>query len=351
MTEDEFLELVRKHQDQIFRRAFYLLKNSEDAKDMVQETFIKTWQHRANLREDTVHSWMLKCVQNLCFNQLKRRKFQVYLDEEEDNTLEMLLYTHSDKSNPPPDEIAIKQELMQLVRQAIEELPSDMRSIVIMREFDEMSYKQIAEELKQPENSVKSTLFRARKKLREILGPFNGDRIMKPTIMILGSGHLANPGKDTFNVRMDDVLAHKRQNEIKQLVSQLKAFRPTKIGIQADERHDSEVNVNYQNYLEDTYQLARWEHDQIGFRLAKQMGHPKVYCVDFCPEYDPFFPEDLDPNLIDIDKFATENNQEHLLPKMEDFAIPEGKTYEEEDGRVWIEPKKYESIIDMYIRK
>ena len=170
MTEDEFLELVRKHQDQIFRRAFYLLKNSEDAKDMVQETFIKTWQHRANLREDTVHSWMLKCVQNLCFNQLKRRKFQVYLDEEENNTLETFLYAHSDKSNPPPDEIAIKQELKQLVRQAIEELPSDMRSIVIMREFDEMSYKQIAEELKQPENSVKSTLFRARKKLREILG-------------------------------------------------------------------------------------------------------------------------------------------------------------------------------------
>lgn len=173
---------------------------------------------------------------------------------------------------------------------------------------------------------------------------------MKPTIMILGSGHLANPGKDTFNVRMDDVLAPKRQNEIKQLVSQLKAFRPTKIGIQADERHDSEVNANYKNYLEDTYQLTRWEHDQIGFRLAKKMGHPKVYCVDFCPEYDPFFPEDLDPNLIDIDKFAMENNQEHLLPKMEDFAIPEGKTYEEEDGRVWIEPKKYESIIDMYIR-
>ena len=173
---------------------------------------------------------------------------------------------------------------------------------------------------------------------------------MKPTIMILGSGHLANPGKDTFNVRMDDVFAPKRQGEIKQLVSQLKTFRPTKIGIQADERHDSEVNANYQDYLEDTYQLTRWEHDQIGFRLAKQMGHPKVYCVDFCPEYDPFFPENLDPNLIDIDKFAMENNQEHLLPKMEDFAIPEGKTYEEEDGRVWIEPKKYESIIDMYIR-
>lgn len=173
---------------------------------------------------------------------------------------------------------------------------------------------------------------------------------MKPTIMILGSGHLANPGKDAFNIRMDDVLAPKRQAEIKQLVSQLKAFRPTKIGLQADERYDSEINENYHNYLEDSYQLKRWEHDQIGFRLARKMGHPKVYCIDFSPEHDPFFPKDLDSNLIDVDKFAMENNQEHLLPKMEDFDIPEGETHEEEDGRVWIEPKKYESIIDMYRR-
>ena len=173
---------------------------------------------------------------------------------------------------------------------------------------------------------------------------------MKPTIMILGSGHLANPGKDTFNVRMDDVLAPKRQDEIKLLVSQLKEFRPTKIALQADKRFDSEVNADYQKYLEDVYQLKRWEHDQVGFRLAKQMGHPEVYCVDFCPEHDPFFPEDLDPNLLDIDKYAAENNQEHLLPKLEDFDIPEGKIHQEEDGRIWIDPKKYESIIDMYIR-
>lgn len=169
MTEDKFLELIRKHQDKIYRHAFYLLKNSEDAKDMAQETFIKAWEHRSKLREDTAHSWMLKCVQNLCFNQLKRRKFQVYLDEEDGESLETLLYTHSYKSNPTPDEITMKQELKQLVRQAIDELSPDMRSIVIMREFDEMSYKQIAEELNQPENSVKSLLFRARRRLREIL--------------------------------------------------------------------------------------------------------------------------------------------------------------------------------------
>ena len=56
----------------------------------------------------------------------------------------------------------------------------------------------------------------------------------KPTIMILGSEHLANPGMDSFNRKMDDVLAPKRQREIKQLVTQLQAFQPTKIALEAD---------------------------------------------------------------------------------------------------------------------
>lgn len=170
MTEDEFLELVRKHQDRIYRHALYLLKNAEDAKDMTQETLIKAWQHRAKLRQKTVHSWLLKCVRNLCFNQLRRRKFQVHLSEEDDgDTFGMLLKTQEDKSSPSPDEIAIEQETKQLVHRAIGELPASMRSVVIMRELEEMSYKEIAAVVNQPENSVKSTVFRARKKLREIL--------------------------------------------------------------------------------------------------------------------------------------------------------------------------------------
>ncbi len=173
----------------------------------------------------------------------------------------------------------------------------------------------------------------------------------KPTIMILGSGHLANPGADAYNFRMDDVLAPKRQSEIEQLVALLKPFRPTKIALEADERFDSEVNANYQGYLGDTYELERGEGDQIGFRLAKQMGHPKIYCVDYFPEKDPFFPEDFDSNLMDIDKFAKEHNQEDLLPSVEDFfADSDVEFREEEDGRVWIEPLKYKSLIDMYIQ-
>lgn len=169
MTEDEFILLVRKHQDQIFWHAFYLLKNSEDAKDMTQETFKKAWQHRKKLRQETIRAWLLKCVQNLCFNMLKRQKFQVHLSDEEEDTFEMLLHKNTYRSNPTPEDISIKKELKHLVHQAIGELPPEIRSIVVMRELQEMSYKEIAKVVKQSENTVKSTIFRARKKLREIL--------------------------------------------------------------------------------------------------------------------------------------------------------------------------------------
>ncbi|MYC76995.1 hypothetical protein F4X10_14615 [Candidatus Poribacteria bacterium] len=174
---------------------------------------------------------------------------------------------------------------------------------------------------------------------------------MKPTIMILGSGHLANPGMDGINYKMDDVLAPKRQREIEQLVTQLKTFQPTKIALEQDPSRNAEINANYQGYLADTYELKRGEGDQIGFRLAKQMGHSKLYGVDYWPEHDPFFPDDFDSDLIDPDKFAKEHNQEHFLPSIEDLHVDSDvEFHEEEDGRVWIEPVKYEPIIDMYIR-
>ncbi|MDE0684643.1 MAG: DUF5694 domain-containing protein [Candidatus Poribacteria bacterium] len=173
----------------------------------------------------------------------------------------------------------------------------------------------------------------------------------KPTIMILGSKHLANPGMDRFNTKMDDVLAPKRQREIKQLVEQLKAFSPTKIALEVDFSRNAEINAEYQGYLKGTYQLTRGEGDQIGYRLAKQLGHSKVYCIDYFRNYsqepDGFFPEDFDWDLVNPDKFAKVHNQEHL---MEQPSAVEGKVTQDADGTTWIEPEKYEPIIDMYRR-
>ncbi len=172
MTEEQFLGLVRKHQAQVYRHALYLVGNPEDAKDITQDTFIRAWEHRATLREETVHSWLLKCAQNLCYNLLKRRKFQVPLTEGNDEELETLMHTHSAEVSPSPEELLLKQELKQVVRQAIQQLPPEMQRMVIMRELEGMSFKDIAAVLRRPEGTVKSTVFRARKKLRELLSPY-----------------------------------------------------------------------------------------------------------------------------------------------------------------------------------
>ena len=169
MTEAEFLVLVDKYKAQIYQHTLYLLGNREDAEDITQETFIKAWRQRAKLRPKTARSWLLKCAQNLCFNLLKRHKFQMSLAEGDDAELEALLHTHTYRSNPAPDEIIIKQELKEFVQCAISKLPPDMRVVIIMRELDGMSFKEIAKVTKQPEGTVKSTAFRARKKLRELL--------------------------------------------------------------------------------------------------------------------------------------------------------------------------------------
>ena len=172
MTEDKFLELVHEHKARVYQHTLYLLGNREDAEDITQETFIKGWQHRTKLRPKTARSWLLKCAQNLCFNLLKRNKFQVPLAEGDDAELETLMHTHSNQSQPSPDEVVIQQELKESVQCAIRKLPPDMRAVIVMREMDGMSFKEIAEVLEQPEGTVKSTVFRARKRLRELLRPY-----------------------------------------------------------------------------------------------------------------------------------------------------------------------------------
>ena len=168
----------------------------------------------------------------------------------------------------------------------------------------------------------------------------------KPTIMILGSSHLANPGMDGSNPKIDDVLAPKRQAEIEQLAMQLKKFQPTKLAFEIDFSRTAEINAIYQDYLKGAYELKRHESDQIGFRLAKQMGHPKVYCVDYWPEYDPIL-EKIDDHLIDRGAFARKHNQRHLFGS---HPGSPGKVTRDENGTVWIEPEAYEPIVDMYIR-
>ena len=98
-------------------------------------------------------------------------------------------------------------------------------------------------------------------------------------VLVLGVYHMANPGRDVFNMKADDVLAPKRQAEMAELVGVLKRFRPTKVAVEADVWNE-DVAKRYANYVTGRHELSRNETEQVGFRLAKEMGHATVYPVD-----------------------------------------------------------------------
>lgn len=98
-------------------------------------------------------------------------------------------------------------------------------------------------------------------------------------ILVLGTYHMANPGHDVFNISADDVLSPKRQAEIGELLEVLKRFKPTKIAIEATV-YDDRRPKQYADYLAGKYTLTRNEIDQIGFRLAKELGMKAIYPVD-----------------------------------------------------------------------
>jgi hypothetical protein len=102
-------------------------------------------------------------------------------------------------------------------------------------------------------------------------------------VLVLGSYHMGNPGRDIFNMKADDVLAPKRQTEIRELVDVLARFRPTKIALEAASNHPK--IKQYQDYLAGKYELGRDERDQIGMRLGKQLNLPKVYGIDIQEDY------------------------------------------------------------------
>ena len=174
LGESEFLNLVQQYQATIYQHAVYLLGNPDDAKDVAQDTFIKAWQHIGTLHTDTIQSWLIKCANNLCIDLLRRRRFQTPLTKGDGAEIEMLLYQDIDgksyqQAAPSPEQLCLKQERQHLVQEAIAKLPLHLRTTLVMREIDGLSFDEIAETLHQPVGTVKSNVFRARSKLRETL--------------------------------------------------------------------------------------------------------------------------------------------------------------------------------------
>lgn len=102
----------------------------------------------------------------------------------------------------------------------------------------------------------------------------------KPTLVVLGTYRMEIAGNNITNTNTADVSVPERQKQIVALVERLKRFKPTKIAIECAIADDTRTNYAYNQYLSGGYMLSKNETNQIGFRLAEQLNHEKVYCVD-----------------------------------------------------------------------
>jgi RNA polymerase sigma-70 factor (ECF subfamily) len=153
--------------DSLYRYAMVLSRNPAEAADLVQETYVRALKAQERLRADSnLRSWLFTILRNIWLNQLRQRNSSpemVEIDAEEDGA-----HLAVEKAKDPYAEYVSKIEC-ERVRRAIQQLPVEFREIIILREFEELSYEEIACLLGCPAGTVMSRLARARSRLRALL--------------------------------------------------------------------------------------------------------------------------------------------------------------------------------------
>jgi hypothetical protein len=102
-----------------------------------------------------------------------------------------------------------------------------------------------------------------------------------PALLIVGTPHFGNPGRDIANTRVADVLTPERQREIETVVERLAAFRPTRVAVEWPAEEQARLDQRYADYRAGRHTLTANERDQIGLRLAARLGLPRVDAVDW----------------------------------------------------------------------
>lgn len=162
---EAFGEIVKRWERKIFALCFGMLGREEDARDAAQETFISAYRNLANFRgEAKVSSWLHRIAVNQCLTKQRRSKVrnESYL-EDENNGNETNFAAPGHLS---PSRQLEQNERFKLVRQAVVSLPEDLRQVIVMKEFNEMTFQEISETLEIPLSTVKSRVYTALKQLR-----------------------------------------------------------------------------------------------------------------------------------------------------------------------------------------
>jgi RNA polymerase sigma-70 factor (ECF subfamily) len=172
-----FEELIKRHQRTVYALLYRLAPDWNDTADLAQEVFIRMWRSIGNLRNPSAfRSWLSQIVTNLFYDELRKRPRQlptISMDEPLDNEEGNDATTRDIRDRAAgPDELCQRNELTEIVRQAMTRLPEQFRTAIILREFEGLSYEEIALITHTEIGTVKSRIARARAKIQEMVSPY-----------------------------------------------------------------------------------------------------------------------------------------------------------------------------------
>ncbi len=168
--------LVRKYQQKVLNVIMRYVRDPDEAQDVAQEAFIKAYRALPRFRGDSAfYTWLYRIAINTAKNMLVSRGRRPPGSDVEVEVAEQLDSGARLKDRATPESYIHEEEVMRTVKQAMDELPEDLRTAIMLRELEGMSYEEIAEAMSCPIGTVRSRIFRAReaidKKLKPILNP------------------------------------------------------------------------------------------------------------------------------------------------------------------------------------
>ena len=165
-----FEQAILLHLDAAYNLARWLMRNEQDAQDAVQEAYLRALRFFPGFRGGDARAWLMKIVRNTCYTSLRANRSMQDATEFDETVL------IPDSQAPNPEQAALQNDSDSSVRQAVESLPTGFREVLILRELEGMSYKEIAEITGMPTGTVMSSLSRARGRLRQALvGAMDGN--------------------------------------------------------------------------------------------------------------------------------------------------------------------------------
>lgn len=173
--EKAFEELVRRYQRQVANIIYLTLGNREAIEDLTQEVFIRVYKSLARFQHDaSVYSWIYRITVNLCIDEIRRRKIKrtISLQFFSDHKLEQ---EKKFKDKATAADRVLTEERRSMVREALQKLSPLQRTVIVLREYEDLSYDEIAKTLNISTQAVKSRIFRARDELRKLLEGYFGE--------------------------------------------------------------------------------------------------------------------------------------------------------------------------------